>query len=197
MEIILPGLALKSVPDHRGTVLEAYHANVSPCGYYASCCQFFFIVYIRPGGGKTIRSRKFLVIYLISGILGNIVSFAFVPARSLGASGAVLGIGGALLYLWRMNRRVLYGRRRQYLTLVFMVIFNLLYGFGRPGIDNFAHLGGAAAGYLAAGAMGIRHFRESKNKRMFYAAVIVFLSIAGILIGFARFSGYRYGGNFI
>jgi rhomboid protease GluP len=142
-------------------------------------------------------SRKFLVIYLISGILGNIVSFAFVPARSLGASGAVLGIGGALLYLWRMNRRVLYGRRRQYLTLVFMVIFNLLYGFGRPGIDNFAHLGGAAAGYLAAGAMGIKHFRESNNKRLLYAAVIVILSIAGILIGFARFSGYRYGGNFI
>ena len=64
-------------------------------------------------------------------------------------------------------------------------------------IDNFAHLGGAAAGYLAAGAMGIKHFRESNNKRLLYAAVIVILSIAGILIGFARFSGYRYRGNFI
>ena len=67
----------------------------------------------------------------------------------------------------------------------------------RPGIDNFAHLRRSCGGISRAGAMGIRHFRESKNKRMFYAAVIVFLAIAGILIGFARFSGYRYGGNFI
>ncbi len=141
-------------------------------------------------------TRKFLLVYFAAGILGNIASFAFTPARSLGASGAVLGIGGALVYIWHKNKDALYSRRRQYLTLVFLFFFNIVYGLSNLHIDNFAHIGGAVGGYLTAGVLGIRHFRENTDKRLFYAVVALFLALAGLLLGFTKFSGYGYGSDF-
>jgi rhomboid protease GluP len=131
-------------------------------------------------------TRKFIIIYLTAGIVGNIVSFAFTQAPSLGASGAVLGIGGALIYIWRRHPYVFSGRKRQYLTLVFLVFFNVFYGFTTPGIDNFAHIGGAVSGFLASGVTCLRNDCIKRNTRLGFAAGIVFMSLICLAIGFAR-----------
>jgi rhomboid protease GluP len=98
-------------------------------------------------------TKKFLIIYFVSGVLGCIASFIFSNSLSLGASGAIMGIGGSFIYIWLKNRRAFLGNSRQYLTFVFLVFINLFYGLTRPGIDNYGHFGGFLGGLLSAGAL--------------------------------------------
>ena len=80
-------------------------------------------------------------------------------AVSAGASGAIFGIIGALLYVAIRNR----GRIGEISGkgLVFMVVLTLYYGFTSGGVDHMAHIGGLAAGFL----MGVLLYRKRKGKR--------------------------------
>ena len=80
-------------------------------------------------------------------------------AVSAGASGAIFGIIGALLYVAIRNR----GRIGEISGkgLVFMVVLTLYYGFTSGGVDNMAHIGGLATGFL----MGVLLYRKRKGKR--------------------------------
>lgn len=96
---------------------------------------------------------KFLIIYFGSGLCGNILSaFGDILAEeyvvSAGASGAVFGIVGALLYVALRNRGQIGDISVK--GLVFMVILSLYYGVRNSGVDNLAHIGGLAAGFLLA-----------------------------------------------
>lgn len=110
---------------------------------------------------------KFLIIYLGSGLAGNILS-AFGDlmtgeyAVSAGASGAVFGIIGALLYVVIRNKGqigTISGR-----GLVFMVILSLYYGFTSSGVDNLAHIGGLIAGFV----LGVLLYWKRNRKRRMY-----------------------------
>lgn len=107
---------------------------------------------------------KFLIVYFVSGLAGNILSawgdiLTGSMAVSAGASGAIFGIIGALLYVAIRNR----GRIGEISGkgLVFMVVLTLYYGFTSGGVDNMAHIGGLAAGFL----MGVLLYRKRKGKR--------------------------------
>ena len=93
----------------------------------------------------------FLVLYLLSGLLGSVVSVAWNPfVVSAGASGAIFGLyGGLLSFLVRhhdMTSHAFLATLRNN-TLAFLG-FNLLYGFIQEGIDIAAHFGGLAGGFL-------------------------------------------------
>ncbi len=100
---------------------------------------------------REIGSIRFMIIYLGSGLCGNIVS-AVVSiyqqdfAVSAGASGAIFGIMGAMLYVAIRNR----GRVGDMsgVGLLVMVVLSLYYGFIGAGIDNLAHIGGLISGFL-------------------------------------------------
>lgn len=90
-------------------------------------------------------SQKFMVLYVLSGIASFVASFLWRPnAISIGASGAIFGLIGAM---------IAYGYRQRQSTgdsvknmFVRWAMYGLLYGFLIPGVDNAAHLGGLAAG---------------------------------------------------
>ena len=94
---------------------------------------------------------KYLIIYFGSGLCGNILSaygdiLTGEYAVSAGASGAVFGIVGALLYVALRNKGQIgdiSGR-----GLLFMVILSLYYGFTSSGVDNLAHIGGLLSGFI-------------------------------------------------
>lgn len=69
-------------------------------------------------------------------------------AVSGGASGAIFGVIGALIYIVARNR----GRLEDLTSrrLVFMAILSLYYGFTSVGVDNAAHVGGIIGGFLLA-----------------------------------------------
>ena len=94
---------------------------------------------------------KFLVIYSLSGLGGNFLSAWYEVwtadySISAGASGAIFGVIGALLYVAMRNRgRIgdISGR-----GIVFMIILSLYYGFTSSGVDNLAHIGGLITGFV-------------------------------------------------
>lgn len=90
--------------------------------------------------------RRFLMIYIFSGLGGSIASFVFSPVLSAGASGAIFGLLGALLY-YSYKRPALW-KSGLGMNLVVVILINLGFGFVQPGIDNFAHLGGLITGTL-------------------------------------------------
>jgi rhomboid protease GluP len=96
---------------------------------------------------------RFLLIYLFAGVTGFIASFIFSANLSAGASGAIFGCFGALLYFGVIFPRLFF--RTMGMNLLVVLGINLMIGFSASGIDNAGHLGGLAGGFLAA---GIVHF---------------------------------------
>lgn len=95
---------------------------------------------------------RFVLIYILSGLGGNVLSSWWEVitadyAISAGASGAVFGIIGALLYVAIRN----HGRIGEISGrgLVFMIIISLYYGFSSGGVDNMAHIGGLFTGFVS------------------------------------------------
>ena len=96
---------------------------------------------------------RFLAVYLVSGIGGNIFSLYHGVrtqeyAVSAGASGAVFGLMGALLYVVIANK----GRlgRLSGRGMMFMVALSLYFGITSSGVDNLAHIGGLVCGFVLA-----------------------------------------------
>jgi rhomboid protease GluP len=96
---------------------------------------------------ESLGHRKFLLIYILSGLGGSIASFVFSTALSAGASGAIFGLLGALLY-YSYKRPALW-KSGLGMNLVVVILVNLGFGLVQPGIDNFAHLGGLITGTVS------------------------------------------------
>ena len=108
--------------------------------------------YLEPLIGKL----RFLIIYLISGIGGNVFSFMIERHTqdfvvSAGASGAVFGLTGALLCLVLLRNGRIGTITKQ--GMFFMVGISLYNGFTSQGVDNFAHIGGLVTGFLLTGLL--------------------------------------------
>jgi rhomboid protease GluP len=93
-------------------------------------------------------SSRFLLLFLIAGITGNLFSFFFTPADSLGSSTAIFGLLAAEGVFIYQHRELFGDRSRVALRQIIQVaLINLLIGLS-PGIDNWGHLGGLIGGFL-------------------------------------------------
>lgn len=113
---------------------------------------------------------KFLLIYFISGIGGNLCSLYWNVSHgeqviSAGASGAIFGLMGALLYIVAVNR----GRlgRLSGRGMLIMVALSLYFGLTSSGVDNSAHIGGLICGILIT-ALLYRRKRMDHSQYGFY-----------------------------
>lgn len=99
----------------------------------------------------------FALLYCGAGVAGSALSlhFAAQSAVSVGASGAVFGVAGALMVAVAQHRRALPQIfRRQMLSGVGVyVVYSLMQGVSTPGIDNAAHVGGLLGGALFAAVL--------------------------------------------
>ncbi len=97
---------------------------------------------------------RFVLIYILSGLAGSVVSYALnislePYAIAVGASGALFGIIGGLVAFYALNRDKMGNMGSQNLIgLLILVGINLVFGLVTTGIDNYAHMGGLAAGFL-------------------------------------------------
>ncbi len=95
--------------------------------------------------------RRFLLLYFLAGISGNIASFYFTSSDSIGASTAIFGLAAAQVVFVYRNRAIFGAQSRAILRNLFIVIaLNLVLGFAVPGIDYFGHLGGIVGGLAFA-----------------------------------------------
>ena len=112
---------------------------------------------------------RMVSIYLIGGVLGYVVSlFAGIPF-TIGASASVTSLIGAALYYGK-RRGCVYGQAI-YRQLGGWAITIFLFGFIVPGINNWGHGGGMAAGALLGFLLG---FNEQKRESYFHKALAGF-----------------------
>jgi rhomboid protease GluP len=96
-----------------------------------------------------IGSRLMLVVFLASGLAGSAASLVWTHGPSVGASGAIFGLMGALIAFLLRRREMLTPYAKSLLgQLVLWAGINVVFGFSTPGIDNAAHLGGCAMGLV-------------------------------------------------
>ena len=102
---------------------------------------------LEPAVGKL----KFLLIYIAGGLGGNLISLFWDMhtgdySVSAGASGAIFGVVGGLVYVVAVNHGQLDGLTNR--QLGFMIILSLYHGFTASGVDNWAHIGGLFSGFI-------------------------------------------------
>lgn len=99
---------------------------------------------------RMLGHTRFLLIYLVTGIISIIASFCFSPQEvSVGASGAIFGLVGAYSIFVLVHRRAFpRGGIPALLWLVLIVGINLSIGFFISNVDNYAHVGGLLSGFL-------------------------------------------------
>lgn len=101
-----------------------------------------------PGLERQFGHTRFLALYFLSGFAGNVASFMFSSAPSLGSSTAIFGLLGAQGVFLYTNRKVFGGVARRALNNIIMIAaINLIIGLN-PGIDNWGHMGGLIGGTL-------------------------------------------------
>ena len=104
---------------------------------------------------------SFTIIYVVAGLFGSVASYLMNPiATGAGASGAIFGVLGAFGAFFLARRDVLGEMGRQtFLGIAILAAIQLLYGFDRPGVDNWAHIGGLVAGF----AIGMAYVPQSRT----------------------------------
>ena len=120
---------------------------------------------------------KFLIIYLAGGLMGSLFSITFNGnAASIGASGAIFGLMGALVY-FGYHYRVYLGNviKSQIIPLI---VFNLVLGFVMSGVDNSAHIGGLIGGTLATISLGIKDKSTNFERMNGLITTIIFFAFA-------------------
>ncbi len=126
---------------------------------------------------------KYAVIYLVSAITGSLLSIIMSDVPSVGASGAIFGLLGALLYFGYHYRvyfgSVILGR------VIPVIITNLAIGFMIKGVDNFAHIGGLIGGFLISKALGInsKDKKSDKINGFILTAIYVIFLVILVIIG--------------
>lgn len=118
---------------------------------------------------------KYLLIYLFSGIAGALFSMIFSGgAASIGASGAIFGLMGSLVY-FGYHYRVYLGNviKSQIIPLI---VLNLTIGFLSSGIDNSAHIGGLIGGALITIALGVKYKSSTFEKINGWIVSLIFLA---------------------
>ncbi len=126
-----------------------------------------------------IGKKKYLIIYLISGIMGSLLSCVVNTSNtwSLGASGAIFGLMGTLLFFGYHYRLYLDSALKN--QIIPLIILNLAIGFIVPNIDNGAHIGGLVGGLFASMALGIEN-KSSKSDSV--NGVICSIILFGVLV---------------
>lgn len=105
---------------------------------------------------------KYIIIFILSGIFGSILSIAFSHnVISAGASGAIFGLLGALLY-FGIHYRTYLGEALVR-SIIPILIINLIIGFLSLGIDMAAHIGGFVGGILVSMMVGIPDKSKTKD----------------------------------
>jgi rhomboid protease GluP len=129
------------------------------------------------------------VLFNVAGAFGFLVSNVMSPAPSIGASGSIFGLLAAL---------IVYGRRRgssmmsQQLWQWAIVLF--VFGFLMPGINNWAHAGGFAGGWVGAYAMGFVDEQRESTSMLLLALAFIAITAVGIVLSFTKVTGILLGG---
>ncbi|MCY8034771.1 rhomboid family intramembrane serine protease [Bacillus sonorensis] len=131
----------------------------------------FALLSVGAAAERVFGSFRFLIIYITAGVFGSIGSFLFSPYPSAGASGAIFGCLGALLFLAFSNRKAFL--KTIGTNIMVMIILNLGLGFAVSNIDNAGHIGGLVGGLLSAMAVGLPEKKRLAQRVIGWVLVLI------------------------
>ena len=133
-----------------------------------------------------IGKAKFIFVYLMSAISGSLMSLVFLGKNivACGASGALFGLMGCLLYFGYHYRVYLSDAIRT--QIIPIIIINLFIGFSISGIDNACHIGGLIGGYLATMAVGIKDKSTKQDRINGSIVLILYLLFLSYIVFFVK-----------
>ena len=138
-------------------------------------CNMYSLYVIGPQVESFYGKLKYLFIFLFSVISVSLLSVAFSGdyVVSVGASGAIFGLLGAICY-FGYHYRVYLGNVLKS-QIIPIILLNLLIGFTFTGIDNFAHIGGLVGGIFASMAMGVVDKSRTSDKANGCILMLIYL----------------------
>ncbi len=144
-------------------------------------CNMYALYIVGPRVEDFFGKKKFLLIYFISGISASLLSVGLNGnVSSVGASGAIFGLFGALLYFGYTYRGYVGTMVKSEILPV--IVVNLLISFMLPGIDVWGHVGGLIGGIIASYMLG-----TIDNKKYEISNISVFIIYFVFLIYLALF----------
>ncbi|MBQ7140592.1 MAG: rhomboid family intramembrane serine protease [Bacilli bacterium] len=162
-----------------------YYRIITCMFMHASTTHLLFNMYALYIIGSQIESFfnkfKYIIIYLISGILGCLFSMIFTQTWSVGASGAIFGLLGSMLYFGYHHRMYLGTVIKS--QIIPVIVINLIIGFSSSSIDNAAHIGGLIGGILASMMVGVKD-RDDKIDKVNGFIITVILVVFLIYLAF-------------
>lgn len=126
--------------------------------------NMMFLFILGDNMERALGSIKYMLFYLVCGLGANVASlivelYSSVQAVGAGASGAIFGVIGGLLYVVTVNRGQLEDLSTKQLAVI--IILSLGFGFTSTGVDNTAHVAGLIIGIIMAAVL----YRKPKPVR--------------------------------
>lgn len=146
-------------------------------------CNMYCLYVIGPQVESFFGKIKYIVIYLLSGIIGSLMSLSITNSLSLGASGAIFGLLGSILYFGYHYRVYLSQAIKS--QIIPLIVLNLFLGFILNGVDNAAHIGGLIGGILVSMMVGVKYKSSTMEKVNGLILTIIF-TLFLIYLGFFR-----------
>ena len=148
-------------------------------------CNMYSLVILGPNIEHFYGKIKYILIYLFSMIIASLFVIVFQNDYSVsaGASGAIFGLLGSLLYFGYHYRGYL--GNQVIGQIIPVIIINLVIGFISPGISNAAHIGGLIGGICVSFMLGIND-KEDKRGRITGSIITVVLTAFMIYLAFFK-----------
>lgn len=163
---------------HQGEWWRFFTAIFLHIGFLHLFMNCLALFYLGSAVERIYGTPRFVFIYLVAGLFGSISSFAFNSQVSAGASGAIFGCFGALLYFGIVYRKLFF--RTMGLNIIVILIINLALGFMIPMIDNSAHIGGLVGGFLASAIFHLPNHNQKQHRLA--SSFVTIVAIGGLLL---------------
>ena len=147
-------------------------------------CNMYSLFVLGPNIEHFYGKAKYVLIYFFSMIIASLFVMVFQAENSIsaGASGAIFGLLGSLLYFGYHYRGYL--GNQVIGQIIPVIILNLVIGFITPGISNAAHIGGLIGGICVSFMLGINDKSDNKNR---ITGTILTIVLTGFMIYLAFF----------
>ena len=182
-KLVFENFALKS---SEVIVHNEYYRLITGAFLHADIFHLLFNMYSLYIIGSQMESfqgkPKFIVTYLFSALSASLLSIILNRSYSVGASGAIFGLLGAMLAFGLYYRVYLGGVLKS--QIIPLILINLIIGFSSGGtIDNYAHIGGLIGGILITNALGVKYKSTTFDRvngtivSLLYIIILVVISL--------------------
>ena len=178
-----------------------YWRLITPMWLHGSLLHIAFNMYALFIFGANLERAyghgRFLLLYLLSGFAGNVISFMMSPTPSIGSSTAIFGLIAAQGVFLYQNRRLIRNAQGMLINTLTIAGINLVLGLS-PGIDNWGHMGGLIGGLAFAWSagplwdvqtdgVGLRLVNQRSRQRVMLVAIgvaVIFIALVILKIIF-------------